>query len=232
MPVLFYFSGLRCPACRTPKTLWPTIVNGLTHSMNGRTASTSVRSRSRRACSACGGGAPRSSPSNLDADPFEPQRLLEETSFFPLAEVRQLLDDTHEDRFSAPSGRHVCPGMGPGRWLRRRKDRDRTGCAARAHRLGHEGAAARLALTQDLPGRVAAGRVAKIRPQVSSIVQRRRFEQGRQARASPGVVPDPSGCVHGGSRYGGRTSSRLSSCSSRRTRTWSRQGRPSFHGSR
>lgn len=161
-----------------------------------------------------------------------PNASLKNRLLLLLVEVRQLLENTHEHRFSAPSGRHVCPGMGPGRWLRRRKDRDRTGCAARAHRLGHEGAAARLALTQDLPGRVAAGRVAKIRPQVSSIVQRRRFEQGRQARASPGVVPDPSGCVHGGSRYGGRTSSRLSSCSSRRTRTWSRQGRPSFHGSR
>lgn len=40
-----------------------------------------------------------------------------------------------------------------------------------------------LELTEDLPGRVAAVRVAEIRPQVSGIVQRRMFEQGTEVRA-------------------------------------------------
>ncbi|WP_321819202.1 MULTISPECIES: efflux RND transporter periplasmic adaptor subunit [unclassified Burkholderia] len=44
-------------------------------------------------------------------------------------------------------------------------------------------AAARLDVTEDLPGRVAAVRVAEIRPQVSGIVQRRLFEQGTEVRA-------------------------------------------------
>lgn len=44
-----------------------------------------------------------------------------------------------------------------------------------------------LALTQDLPGRVAAVRVAEIRPQVSGIVQRRLFEQGTEVRAGQGL---------------------------------------------
>lgn len=43
--------------------------------------------------------------------------------------------------------------------------------------------ASRLELTEDLPGRVAAVRVAEIRPQVSGIVQRRLFEQGTEVRA-------------------------------------------------
>lgn len=42
---------------------------------------------------------------------------------------------------------------------------------------------AHLELTEDLPGRVAAVRVAEIRPQVSGIVQRRLFEQGTEVRA-------------------------------------------------
>lgn len=41
----------------------------------------------------------------------------------------------------------------------------------------------RVELTEDLPGRVAALRVAEIRPQVSGIVQRRLFEQGAEIRA-------------------------------------------------
>lgn len=44
-------------------------------------------------------------------------------------------------------------------------------------------APSRLDLTEDLPGRVAAVRVAEIRPQVSGIVQRRLFEQGTEVRA-------------------------------------------------
>jgi multidrug efflux system membrane fusion protein len=44
-------------------------------------------------------------------------------------------------------------------------------------------AASSLELTEDLPGRVAALRVAEIRPQVSGIVQRRLFEQGAEVRA-------------------------------------------------
>jgi len=40
-----------------------------------------------------------------------------------------------------------------------------------------------LKLTEDLPGRVAAVRVAEIRPQVSGIVMRRQFEQGTEVRA-------------------------------------------------
>ncbi|WP_049279476.1 efflux RND transporter periplasmic adaptor subunit [Ralstonia solanacearum] len=40
-----------------------------------------------------------------------------------------------------------------------------------------------LELTEDLPGRVAAVRIAEIRPQVSGIVQRRLFEQGTEVRA-------------------------------------------------
>ncbi len=40
-----------------------------------------------------------------------------------------------------------------------------------------------LELTEDLPGRVAAVRVAEIRPQVSGIVLRRLFEQGTEVRA-------------------------------------------------
>ncbi|WP_322088679.1 efflux RND transporter periplasmic adaptor subunit [Burkholderia sp. BCC1999] len=43
-------------------------------------------------------------------------------------------------------------------------------------------AATRLDVTEDLPGRVAAVRVAEIRPQVSGIVQRRLFEQGTEVR--------------------------------------------------
>ncbi|PQV46651.1 efflux RND transporter periplasmic adaptor subunit [Paraburkholderia sp. BL21I4N1] len=43
--------------------------------------------------------------------------------------------------------------------------------------------AAALTLADDLPGRVAAVRVAEIRPQVSGIVQRRLFEQGTEVRA-------------------------------------------------
>ncbi|WP_269507871.1 efflux RND transporter periplasmic adaptor subunit [Burkholderia sp. IMCC1007] len=43
--------------------------------------------------------------------------------------------------------------------------------------------AARLDVTEDLPGRVAAVRIAEIRPQVSGIVQRRLFEQGTEVRA-------------------------------------------------
>ncbi len=42
---------------------------------------------------------------------------------------------------------------------------------------------ARLELSDELPGRVAALRVAEIRPQVSGIVQRRLFEQGSEVRA-------------------------------------------------
>ncbi|WP_176045973.1 efflux RND transporter periplasmic adaptor subunit [Burkholderia sp. BCC1644] len=42
--------------------------------------------------------------------------------------------------------------------------------------------ATRLDVTEDLPGRVAAVRVAEIRPQVSGIVQRRLFEQGTEVR--------------------------------------------------
>ncbi|MTJ80025.1 MAG: efflux RND transporter periplasmic adaptor subunit [Telmatospirillum sp.] len=42
---------------------------------------------------------------------------------------------------------------------------------------------ARVELTEDLPGRVAAVRVAEIRPQVSGIVQQRLFEQGTEIRA-------------------------------------------------
>ncbi|WP_238216181.1 efflux RND transporter periplasmic adaptor subunit [Caballeronia novacaledonica] len=42
---------------------------------------------------------------------------------------------------------------------------------------------ASLRLTEDLPGRVAATRVAEIRPQVSGIVMRRLFEQGTEVRA-------------------------------------------------
>ncbi|AVQ84972.1 MULTISPECIES: efflux RND transporter periplasmic adaptor subunit [unclassified Variovorax] len=53
--------------------------------------------------------------------------------------------------------------------------------------------ATRLALTQDLPGRVAAVRVAEIRPQVSGIVQRRLFEQGTEVRAGQGLFQiDPA----------------------------------------
>ncbi|MBJ9962876.1 efflux RND transporter periplasmic adaptor subunit [Burkholderia seminalis] len=44
-------------------------------------------------------------------------------------------------------------------------------------------AATRVDVTEDLPGRVAAVRVAEIRPQVSGIVQRRLFEQGTEVRA-------------------------------------------------
>lgn len=44
-------------------------------------------------------------------------------------------------------------------------------------------APSRLELTDDLPGRVAALRVAEIRPQVSGIVLRRRFEQGSEVAA-------------------------------------------------
>ena len=44
-------------------------------------------------------------------------------------------------------------------------------------------ASSRLDLTEDLPGRVEAVRVAEIRPQVSGIVQQRMFEQGREVRA-------------------------------------------------
>lgn len=44
-------------------------------------------------------------------------------------------------------------------------------------------APAPLKLTEDLPGRVAAVRVAEIRPQVSGIVLRRQFEQGTEVRA-------------------------------------------------
>uniref|UniRef100_UPI004039E5E4 hypothetical protein n=1 Tax=Variovorax sp. BK018 TaxID=3450241 RepID=UPI004039E5E4 len=51
-----------------------------------------------------------------------PNASLKNRLLLLLAEVRQLLEDTHEDRFSAPSGRHVCPRIGSGRWLRRRKD--------------------------------------------------------------------------------------------------------------
>lgn len=40
-----------------------------------------------------------------------------------------------------------------------------------------------LKLTEDLPGRVVALRIAEIRPQVSGIVLRRRFEQGTEVRA-------------------------------------------------
>ncbi|CAM3843434.1 efflux RND transporter periplasmic adaptor subunit [Paracidovorax anthurii] len=47
--------------------------------------------------------------------------------------------------------------------------------------------AANLKLTEDLPGRVAAVRVAEIRPQVSGIVQRRLFEQGTEVRAGQGL---------------------------------------------
>ncbi|MCD5360319.1 efflux RND transporter periplasmic adaptor subunit [Chromobacterium aquaticum] len=43
--------------------------------------------------------------------------------------------------------------------------------------------AAPLKLSEDLPGRVAALRVAEIRPQVSGIVLRRQFEQGTEVRA-------------------------------------------------
>jgi len=53
--------------------------------------------------------------------------------------------------------------------------------------------ASRLALTQDLPGRVAAVRVAETRPQVSSIVQRRLFEQSTEVRAGQGLFSiDPA----------------------------------------
>lgn len=44
-------------------------------------------------------------------------------------------------------------------------------------------ASSRLDLTEDLPGRVEAVRVAEIRPQVSGIVQQRLFDQGREVRA-------------------------------------------------
>lgn len=44
-------------------------------------------------------------------------------------------------------------------------------------------APAPLKLSEDLPGRVAAVRVAEIRPQVSGIVLRRQFEQGTEVRA-------------------------------------------------
>lgn len=44
-------------------------------------------------------------------------------------------------------------------------------------------APARLALTEDLPGRVSPVRIAEIRPQVSGIVRRRLFEQGADVRA-------------------------------------------------
>lgn len=44
-------------------------------------------------------------------------------------------------------------------------------------------APSRLDITEDLPGRVAAVRVAEIRPQVSGVVQRRLFEQGTEVRA-------------------------------------------------
>ena len=64
------------------------------------------------------------------------------------------------------------------------------GCAHRTagRRAGHPGCgddAGRrpLDLTEDLPGRVAAVRIAEIRPQVSGIVQRRLFEQGTEVRA-------------------------------------------------
>ncbi|KVQ49797.1 RND transporter [Burkholderia cepacia] len=43
--------------------------------------------------------------------------------------------------------------------------------------------AAPLDVSEDLPGRVAAVRIAEIRPQVSGIVQRRLFEQGSEVRA-------------------------------------------------
>lgn len=71
-------------------------------------------------------------------------------------------------------------------------------------------ATSRLDLTEDLPGRVAAVRIAEIRPQVSGIVQRRLFEQGTEVRAGqalkvgngtePGVQQGPliqqSACDH------------------------------------
>ncbi|HDR9482923.1 TPA: efflux RND transporter periplasmic adaptor subunit [Burkholderia aenigmatica] len=44
-------------------------------------------------------------------------------------------------------------------------------------------AASPLDVSEDLPGRVAAVRIAEIRPQVSGIVQRRLFEQGTEVRA-------------------------------------------------
>ncbi|KVM52692.1 RND transporter [Burkholderia ubonensis] len=44
-------------------------------------------------------------------------------------------------------------------------------------------APAPLKLTEDLPGRIAAVRIAEIRPQVSGIVLRRMFEQGTEVRA-------------------------------------------------
>ncbi len=43
--------------------------------------------------------------------------------------------------------------------------------------------ASRLELSEDLPGRVSAVRIAEIRPQVSGIVQRRLFEQGTEVKA-------------------------------------------------
>jgi len=132
----------RCSACRTPKELWPAVENVRSRSMKrARTAWTPVRSPA-----AAGMVDLRRTfrPEVLyristQAHP-SPNAILDNRLLLLLAEVRQLLEDTHENRFSAPSGRHVCPRIGPGRWLRRRKDSDRTGCAARAHGLDHEGA--------------------------------------------------------------------------------------------
>ena len=47
--------------------------------------------------------------------------------------------------------------------------------------------ATRLDLTEDLPARVSAVRVAEIRPQVGGIVQRRLFEQGTEVRSGQGL---------------------------------------------
>jgi len=47
--------------------------------------------------------------------------------------------------------------------------------------------ATRLEVTEDLPARVSAVRVAEIRPQVSGIVQRRLFEQGTEVRSGQGL---------------------------------------------
>ncbi len=53
--------------------------------------------------------------------------------------------------------------------------------------------ATRLEITEDLPGRVVAFRVAEVRPQVSGIVQRRLFEQGTEVRAGQALFQiDPA----------------------------------------
>ena len=87
--------------------------------------------------------------------------------------------------------------------------KDRAGPPAAAGGQRDHAQGARVDITDQLPGRTTAYRVAEVRPQVTGIVQKRLFARGQRREGRRAAVPDRSGSYRAALRIGrGRAQAR------------------------